>query len=900
MATSVARQEAARTRRQAAIGDPILASKVTAPGVPGWAIQRPRITRLIARGVRRCPLTVITGPPGAGKTMALGLWAAAEPGAVAWVSLDGYDNRPGVFWSYVIAAMRRAGLSLPRTLSATPRGRAPGHVFLLQLASALAAQDPPVVLILDDLHMITEPKVLDGLEFVLRNAGLALRLVVSSRMDPLLRLHRYRLAGELAEIRADALAFDTAEVGALMAQRGSRLSAESIACLTRRTEGWAAGVRLAAISVVTQPDPDRFITDLIAEDSALTGYLVDEVLAAQPPEVRDLLLKTSILEQVSADAARDLTGSEQAAGILENLARANAFVQPIGRDWYRYHTLFAEVLRLKLRREHPDQAPSLRRRAARWYERNGRLTEAVRHAAEIGDWTLASGMVIDALAITEIIEPRCGQPLAEEFADMPSRDAWTEPQPYLVAAAVAYANGRPAAGAAALDTAEAILERLPGDQQAASRLAAAMIRLAAARRSGNLAEATTASARAEALAGRLPGSQIARHPRIGARVLSGRGAVELWAGHFGEAARLLEAGAAAAAAWDDDGERADCLGHLAVVEAMHGRLGRAADLAGRAVAAPAADDHRSAVPHPSAAALVALAGVHLERGELRETRSLLKQADAALGASPDRLIGGLAGLVAAGCALAEGAIPAAGQIVARARSGWAIPAWLEQMLSLVESRACAAAGDIRAALAAAGRADRDDSPEAAVTLAQAWVAAGDGRNARRALEPALGAGSGAPERARLHAWLVDARLSYDAGDRARGRRSLASALRLAEREQVRLPFVLERGWIGPVLRRDPGLADTHRRLFAASLRDGRAAALARVPQQAPPTAIEQLTEREREVLRHVSGMLSTAEVASELYISTNTVKTHLKSIYRKLAATHRGEAVRRARQLNLI
>ena len=130
-------------------------------------------------------------------------------------------------------------------------------------------------------------------------------------------------------------------------------------------------------------------------------------------------------------------------------------------------------------------------------------------------------------------------------------------------------------------------------------------------------------------------------------MLSGRGAVELWAGHFGEAARLLEAGAAAAAAWDDDGERADCLGHLAVVEAMHGRLGRAADLAGRAVAAPAADDHRSAVPHPSAAALVALAGVHLERGELRETRSLLKQADAALGASPDRLIGGLAGLVAA-------------------------------------------------------------------------------------------------------------------------------------------------------------------------------------------------------------------------------------------------------------
>ena len=146
--------------RPASAGIPILASKITVPGVPDWAVPRPRITKLIAEGTRWCPLTVVTGPAGAGKTMALALWAAAEPGPVAWVSLDDYDNRPGVFWSYVVAALRRSGVAVPRALSAAARGRAADHAFLLRLASALAAQDPPVTLVLDDLHLLTEPTVL--------------------------------------------------------------------------------------------------------------------------------------------------------------------------------------------------------------------------------------------------------------------------------------------------------------------------------------------------------------------------------------------------------------------------------------------------------------------------------------------------------------------------------------------------------------------------------------------------------------------------------------------------------------------------------------------------------------------------------------------------------------------
>jgi LuxR family transcriptional regulator, maltose regulon positive regulatory protein len=900
MAPDVAEPVTTPTRQPAAAtGVPILASKITVAAVPGWAVQRPRVTKLIADGARWCPLTVLTGPPGAGKTMALALWAAAEPGPIAWVSLDDYDNRPGVFWSYVVAALRRSGFVVPKTLSAAARGRTADHAFLLRLAATLGAQDPPVTLVADDLHALTDPAVLGELDFVLRNVGPGLRLVVSSRMDPLLPLHRYRLAGELAEVRAGDLAFSTAEAGLLLAQHGSTLSADSLECLTRRTEGWAAGLRLAAISIDAHPDPDQFVTELITEDSALTGYLVEEVLSAVPPEVRDLLLSTSILERVNAEAASELTGSEQAGRILASVARVNAFVQPIGCGWYRYHTLFAEVLRLKLRCEHPGRVAVLHRRAARWYERNGSLTDAVRHATQAGDWQLAACMVIDGLAISEVIEPPDGQSLAGEFRSMPHGETWTGIQPHLVSAAAALSAGRCELATAALAAAEGMLERLPADQEAAGRLAAAMIRLAAARRAGDLRAAAAAVSRAEALAGRVP-DELAGRRRIRARVLAGRGAVELWSGQLDEAARVLDSGVAAAAAPGGEHERASCLGHLALVEALRGRLRRAAKLAGQAAAAGEQHPPAQHLDSAPAAALAALAWVHLERSELREARSRLRQLDAALAASPDKLIGAVAFLLAACGALAEGRGDVAAQMIARARSGWPVPVWLDQRLGLAESRAHVMAGDIRAALAAAERAGRDAPPEAAATLAHAWLAAGDGTRARRALAPVLAVQRGVPEQVRLQAWLVDARLSYDSGDSARGRRSLTSALRLAEREQLRLPFTLERGWIGPVLRRDPELARTHRRLFAPAPRHDQPPAPPGATGKAAVLAVEPLTEREREVLRHVSGMLNTAEVASEMYISINTVKSHLKSIYRKLAAAHRGEAVRRARQLELI
>ena len=652
----------------------------------------------------------------------------------------------------------------------------------------------------------------------------------------------------------------------------------------------------------THPDPDQFIKELVTEDSALTGYLVEEVLNTQTPQAQEILLSTSILEQVSPETASELVGNAQAAGMLPALARANTFIQPIGSGWYRYHPLFAEVLRLKLRLRYPERVPDLHRRAARLWQRNGSLTNAVRHAATAGDWQLAASMVIDGLAITDIIEPQRDSSLASEFSWMPDHGVWDGPQPYLVSAAVSLAHGEHENCVAALATSDAILALLPPDLEIPARLAAAMLRQAVSRQTGDLPVAAAAAAHAQALASKIPGDMPGRHAGIRAHLLAARGMAELWSGRLDQAVSVLDSGVTAAAASGDEYERAECLGYLALAEGLRGGLRRSADLAAQAAAAATAGEPHPPARRPNPAAAVAAALVHLEHHDLGEVQSLLVQADAALAASPDKLVGAVAWLVAAGAGLVEGRAQVTAECLAKARSGWGAPDWLEQKLAGVELQACLAAGNVQAALAVAERIDRDSSPEAAIMHARVWAAAGDTSNARRALAAALAAQPGAPDHVRVRAWLVDAQLSYGSGDHSRGHRSLSSALRLAGREQLRLPFVMERGWIRQALRRDAELAHSYQRLLAPTpCQDQLPAPLnASAPGQPAIVVVEQLTEREREVLRHLSDMLNTAEVASEMYISVNTVKTHLKSIYRKLAASHRREAVRRAQQLKLI
>jgi len=885
----------ARSRGRGDQHDPVLTSKITRPDLPAWAVSRPRIDKLVAEGVRG-PLTSITGPPGAGKTMAIVAWAATAsyPGTLAWLTVDDYDNRPRVFWAYVVAALRRAGVAVPRVLPGPGRA-AVDHVFLARLASVLAGQDPPVTLVLDDLQQLTVPAVLDGLSYLLRNAAPGLRLIVASRADPLLPLHRYRVAGELVEIRADDLAFSVQESGVLLAHHGLNLPTSMLQRITGRTEGWAAGMRLAALSLQGHDDPGQFVKELETGDSAITSYLVEEVLNAQPAPVRAMLLRTSVLYSFSADLVSELTNDPRWVDGLPALARANAFIRPLGHGWYRYHSLFGTVLRLKLRLECRGQLTELHQRAARWCRRNGRLAEAVRYAAESGDWSFAAALVVDEFAVGQVIEPRGHQPLAEAFAGMPRDAAWTQPEPLLVQAATRLGRGRGETSMAPLAAAESMLGSRPAGDHVPARLAAALIRLALARRVGDLQAATAASGRARALAAQLPGEVHARHPEVEAQVLAGRGVAELWAGRLDEAAVYFAEGAdaGALAAWY---ERADCLGYLALAEALSGRLGRAAEQA--EAAAEAMSNGRDDPTEPiNAAAAVALAWVSLQQADLREVHVQLKLAEAALRTSPDKVVSALACAVAAQRAVAGGRATAAVEMIRRAREEWSPspPGWLEARLAVLESRAWTAAGDAAAAVAAAQGAA--PGPDAAAALAHAWLAAGDEQAARRAL------GTEGPESGELGLALADARLSYGTGDGTRGRRCLEHALQLARPEQLKLPFAVERSWLRQVLRRDPELAGAHRELLEPDVISPATTAPQKkppAPTQPVPLVVERLSAREREVLAHASEMLSTAEIATEMYLSVNTVKTHLRSIYRKLSATHRSEAVRRAQQLELI
>ena len=888
--------------------DPILRSKITTPDLPLWLVPRQRLEKQIAQGAER-PLTSITGPPGAGKTMAVASWAAGhEAGPVAWVTVDGYDNKPEVFWSYVVAALRRAGVPVNRAAAALAHGEMAGHVFLLQLASSLAGHEPAVTLVLDDFHLLTDGAMLAGLAYVLKNARPGLRLVVTSRIDPPLPLHQYRLTGDLTEIRADDLAFSVSEVASLMVQHGVTLRPSVLEYLTETGEGWAAGLRMAAMSMAGLPDPEQFVKNLNAEDSAVAGYLVQEVLNVQPADVRELLLYSSVLEQVNADIAGVLLDRAEVAGALEALARENSFVQPVGDGWYRFHSMFRDVLRLKLRRERPDIVASLHGKAARWYQQQGMLAEAVRSAANTGDWTLAAAIMVDELAIVQLMGPDHGDLPADGFHVVPEGDV--SPQFLLAVSAVALSESGDQAAEAPLRAAEAILGRLPEDHDVLSRFAACTLRSSMAIRRGSLDVLDDATATAERLLDQIPQAVLARHKHAVAQVSSGRGAVELWSGDPRRAADLFRR---AAGLLEDviqgldpgrpelqarRNELAACRGYLALTEALRGRLNAAEEIAGSGTAV--VGDHRARQPDPASA--LALAFVRLEHGDLASSRARLKVADAALDAHPDRLASAVGSLVAARGSLAEGRTSTVLDTIKRARSGRSLPPLLDQVLALTELQAHAASGDGQAALEVARRVGSESALDARVAVSRAWLAAGDAAAARRTLAAALETSSGEEsERVRLEAWLADALLSFRCGDEARGLRSLEKALALGEAEKRQLPFAMERSWLRPVLARHPELASAHRQLLGPGLiTPGTIPAQREAPDRAAPVVVEQLSSRERDVLRHVGEMLDTEGIAAEMYISVHTVKTHLKSIFRKLGASDRREAVRRARQLNML
>ena len=342
-------------------------------------------------------MTLVCAPAGSGKTVLLRSWAAEADEAVAWVTVERGERDAQRFWLHLIDALAdAAGDEVIERVSPAPSFA--GAVVVERLLAQLERLEEPLVLVIDDLHELDSEDALAWLEMLLARLPPRLRVVLATREEPALGLHRLRLAGELTELRGPDLRFSLDETPRpAPGERDRAVGCRPSASLHERTEGWPAGLRLAAISLTAHPDPERFVSEFSGSERTVAGYLLAEVLERQPPEVRDLLLRTSILERVSGPLADVLTGGTGAEAILQRLEDQNAFVTALdaARTWFRYHHLFADLLRLELRRVAPATIPSLHRAAAAWHEQEGDVVEAVRHYQAAGDWAPAGRLLVD-------------------------------------------------------------------------------------------------------------------------------------------------------------------------------------------------------------------------------------------------------------------------------------------------------------------------------------------------------------------------------------------------------------------------------------------------------------------------------------------------------------------------
>ena len=451
-----------------------------------WLIDRGDLLAALDRAAAR-KVTIISAPAGSGKTSLLRAWADRQGErhrlAVLQVQRDQQDAQQ--FWLALLDAVRHASAATGRAgpSAATPDFNAPAMVD--RVLSELADAGADITLVIDDLHELNSPEALAQLTRLLTNLPPHVHAILTTRHDLRLGLHQLRLAGELAEIRAADLRFTERETRMLLDASGIALSEAGAALLHQRTEGWAAGLRLAAISLAGHPDPERFVAEFSGSDRTVAEYLIAEMLERQPADVQDLLLRTSLLDRVNGELADLLTGRPGSERILLELADANAFVVPLDpeRTWFRYHHLFGDLLRLELRRTLPEEVPALHRRAAGWFIRQGQVVEAIRHTQAAGDWPDAARLLADhSFSLTLDGQAQTMQALVRAFP--PGQD---HPELALVRAGGDLVQGRLDEAAAHLAVAETYAETAPPDRQRRLRVAIASLKLSLARRRGHLA-----------------------------------------------------------------------------------------------------------------------------------------------------------------------------------------------------------------------------------------------------------------------------------------------------------------------------------------------------------------------------------------------------------------------------
>ncbi|HTZ26356.1 MAG TPA: AAA family ATPase, partial [Streptosporangiaceae bacterium] len=493
-------------------------------------------------------MTVVSAPPGSGKTVLLRSWIdeAGLAERAAWVTVGRDERDPQRFWLSVLAALRQTdpGSALVRELTGAPD--LDGWAIVERLLKDLAPLQDRLWLVIDDVQELGTDEARRQLELLIMRAPQELRFVLATRHDVRLGLHRLRLEGELTEIRADDLRFSLAEARELFVGAGVELTDEALALLVHRTEGWAAGLRLAALSLAGHPDPDRFAAEFSGTERTVAEYLLAEVLNRQGADVRRLLLRTSVLDRVNGELADLLTGGSGGERILQDLEEANAFVVPLdaARSWFRYHHLFAGLLQLELRRTEPGEVARLHELAAGWLAEHEFPVEAIRHAQAARDWELAARLLADHWPGLHLAGRAA---IAHELlAGFPAEARAADAALAALAAADELAQGSLEGAERYLALAELGAPSVPEDRREQAVVLLGVVRLLLARQRGNLPAVTEEAQRLQALAEASDAAQPGLGEELRALALISLGLAEFWADRLGEAERHLAQGVALA------------------------------------------------------------------------------------------------------------------------------------------------------------------------------------------------------------------------------------------------------------------------------------------------------------------------------------------------------------------
>jgi LuxR family maltose regulon positive regulatory protein len=847
-------------------------------------------------------VALVCAPAGSGKTVLVRSWSAELGEPVAWVTVERGEQDAQRFWLQVIESLAdAAGEEVVERVSPAPR--LAGASVVERLVDQLERLEEPLTLVIDDLHELDSGDALAWLELLLARVPSRLRVVLATREEPALGLHRLRLAGKLTELRGPALLFSLEETKGMLSASGVALSDAAVASLHERTEGWPAGLRLAAISLAANPDPEQFVAEFSGSERTVAGYLLAEVLERQPPEVRDLLLRTSILERVSGPLADVLTGRAGGEAILQRLEEQNAFVTALdaARSWFRYHHLFADLLRLELRRGVPATIPSLHRVAASWHEHEGDLVEAIVHWQAAGDWEQAGRLLVDNyFALTMAGR---GETLHALLGVFPSELQRGDGN---LAAALAMddiLHGGLEEADAQLGAARSLAASAPAERRRLFAVYLAVIGVELARRRGDLPSAQEAMRALDAVLAAAPETnEMPVQPEYLALGLMNLGIVELWTGRPEDARQHLEDALARTRRIAGPFIEVGCLAHLAIAAPLTGQpLPLALELSEQALAIAEAHGWSGQSMTTGAFAMAAMALVGLGRFDDAERHLALAEESLREAADPgtevvlhhvrgtlrfgegrfDEALAEFAGaqglerLLAGEHVFTDDARGRALQV--RVRMGDAESA--ERALATLEPEARKKAG---MCIALAAIELQKDNPEGAV---QALAPVIDGS------APALYG-----RWACVEALLLDATAHDRLGDRRATEDSLEAALELAEPEGLRLPFML---WPSrELLERHPKHRTAHATLISSILDtlSGRIA-----PHHGPAAQLrDELSDAELRVVRYLPSNLTATEIAGELFVSANTVRTHMRHIYSKLDAHSRSEAVARARELGLL